>query len=138
MLIKSVFCLLIILCAVFHSNAQHNFESWTTANGLPQNQVNDIIQTRDGYLWLTTFNGLVRYDGVRFKVYNPGNTQELNTNRLWRLFEAPDGDLWITTENSGVIRYRDKKFKTYTVDDGLGDNKVFIRLFKQEKSFYLI
>ena len=46
--------------------AQHRFDSWTTESGLPQNSVNDILRTRDGYLWLATHGGLVRFDGVRF------------------------------------------------------------------------
>ena len=50
--------------------AQHQFESWTTENGLPQNSVNDIVQTRDGYLWLATFGGLVRFDGIRFVIFD--------------------------------------------------------------------
>ena len=58
--------------------AQHRFDSWTTENGLPQNSVNDILQTRDGYLWLATFGGLVRFDGVRFVIFDrstPGDRE---------------------------------------------------------------
>src|SRR6185436_5586025 len=124
MFTRSLLCFLIILVAAIDGYAQERFDSWTTDNGLPQNQINDIIQTRDGYLWFTTFNGLVRYDGARFKVFNPGNTKGLNTNRLLSLFEDPDGRLWITTEHSGVVRYRDGEFRTYTTQDGLPDNRV--------------
>ena len=52
-------------------------ENWTVADGLPINTINAIIQTRDGYLWLGTNDGVVRFDGVRFVVYNAGNTAEL-------------------------------------------------------------
>jgi hypothetical protein len=41
----------------------YNFSSWTTDDGLPQNSVYAILQTRDGYLWFTTLDGLVRFDG---------------------------------------------------------------------------
>src|SRR5678810_393305 len=95
---RSLFCFLFFLFAAFDGHAQDRFDSWTTNDGLPQNNINGITQTRDGYLWLTTFNGLVRYDGVRFKVFNPGNTKGLNTNRMLNLFEDPAGNLWITTE----------------------------------------
>jgi hypothetical protein len=73
---------------------------------------------------------------VRFKVFNPGNTRGLNTNRLLYLFEDPDGSLWITTEHSGVVRYKNGEFKTYTTKDGLPDNSVLIRMFKQETKSY--
>ena len=47
--------------------AQYRFDNWTTDNGLPQNSIHSIIQTRDGYLWMTTFDGLVRFNGVQFQ-----------------------------------------------------------------------
>jgi len=71
---------------------------WTTEEGLPQNTVNDICQTRDGYLWFTTLDGLVRYDGVRFRVSNKSNSPGLASNRLLRLVEDADGALWIGSD----------------------------------------
>src|SRR5438045_3012156 len=56
--------------AVSQSDAQYHFDVWTTDNGLPQNSVSAILQGRDGFLWFTTNDGLVRYDGVRFTVFN--------------------------------------------------------------------
>ncbi len=49
---------------------QYVHEAWTTENGLPQNSVTSILQTRDGYLWFGTQEGLVRFDGIRFTVFN--------------------------------------------------------------------
>ncbi|MFL6211963.1 MAG: two-component regulator propeller domain-containing protein [Pyrinomonadaceae bacterium] len=103
---------------------QYRFDNWNTDNGLPQNSVNAILQTRDGYLWLTTSDGLVRYDGVRFAVFNKGNTPGIKSNRCTALFEAQDGDLWIGTEDSGLMRYHAGAFTTYTTADGLRDNLV--------------
>src|SRR5688500_14763873 len=54
-------------------DAQYHFDVWTTDNGLPQNSVGSILQSRDGFLWFTTNDGLVRYDGVHFTVFNAGN-----------------------------------------------------------------
>src|SRR4051812_26512364 len=56
------------------ARAQYRFDHWTADNGLPQNSVRDIVQTQDGYLWFTTFDGLVRFDGVRFTVFNKSNS----------------------------------------------------------------
>jgi ligand-binding sensor domain-containing protein len=80
------------------AHAQYRFDHWTADNGLPQNSVRDIVQTRDGYLWLTTFDGLVRFDGVRFTVFNKSNSPGIITNRFVQLFEDAQGDLWATTE----------------------------------------
>ncbi len=57
--------------------AQYRFDHWTADNGLPQNSVRDIVQTRDGYLWLATLDGLVRFDGVRFTVFRLVHTPTL-------------------------------------------------------------
>ena len=113
-------------CAVAPTPAsgQFRFDSWTTDDGLPQVSVNSILQTRDGFLWLTTFGGLVRYDGLRFQVFNTGNTRGLRTSRLIRLFEDREGNLWISTEGQGLTRYKDEVFTTYTTQDGLPDNNI--------------
>lgn len=118
-----------VLPCLFASTAlaQHSpyrFDHWTTDDGLPQNSVNDICQTRDGYLWLTTLDGLVRYDGVRFTVFNKRNSPGLASNRLLRLAEDADGALWIGSEDAGVTRYAQGVFKTFTTQDGLPHNRV--------------
>src|SRR5262249_51920809 len=116
-----------IVCSLVAPNAmaQYRFDSWTTDNGLPQNSVNSIIQTRDGYLWLATFGGLVRYDGMNFKVFTPGNSKGLTTSRFLDLYGTGNSGLWISTENQGLSRYQNGLFMTYTKDDGLPGGKVF-------------
>lgn len=116
--------LFVSLFPFYSVSAQYRFDSWTTDNGLPQASVNDILQTRDGYLWLATFGGLVRFDGLRFQVFNTGNTKGLRTSRFLRLFEDRAGNLWIITEGQGVTRYKDDSFTTYTTDQGLFSNQV--------------
>lgn len=76
--------------AVIAPAAQFRFDSWTTDSGLPQATFNSVIQTRDGFIWATTYGGLVRYDGLRFQVFNAGNTEGLRTGRLLQLFEAAE------------------------------------------------
>ena len=98
--------------------AQFQFDSWTTENGLPQNSVNDILQTRDGYLWLATFGGLVRFDGVRFVIFDT-STDGIGSVRARRLHEDAHGTLWAATDDGMVIRYRDGRFRTYGRDHGL-------------------
>ena len=60
---------LFIVCSLT-LQAQYHVDTWTTVDGLPQNTVYSILQTRDGYIWFTTLDGLVRFDGVRFLIYN--------------------------------------------------------------------
>jgi signal transduction histidine kinase/ligand-binding sensor domain-containing protein len=76
--------------------------------GLPQNAVIAMTQTRDGYVWLGTQQGLARFDGIHFKTFNDGNTPGLDSTTITRLFEDSRGNLWIGTENGGVVMV-DKK-----------------------------
>ncbi|HMX28849.1 MAG TPA: two-component regulator propeller domain-containing protein, partial [Blastocatellia bacterium] len=103
---------------------QYRFDNWTTEQGLPQNSVLAITQTRDGYLWLATYNGLVRFDGVRFTVFDKNNTPAFKTNRFENLFEDPTGTLWLSIEDGGLIRYQNGVFTPLTVEQGLPSNTV--------------
>lgn len=118
----SIFCLMALLIT---AQAQYRFDSWTTDNGLPQNSVYSIAQTSDGYLWLTTLDGLVRFDGVRFEVFNKGNSSGLKNNRLRKIFVAPNDVLWLLTKSAGLVRFRNGEFKTFTVADGLLSNDIY-------------
>jgi signal transduction histidine kinase/ligand-binding sensor domain-containing protein len=99
--------------------------AWNTENGLPQNDVTQLIQTRDGYLWLGTNGGLVRFDGIQFTIFDSGNTPELRSNRILALAEDRDGTLWIGTQNGGLTSYSQGSFRTYTTRDGLPDESIF-------------
>ena len=97
---------------------------WTIEDGLPQNTVNAILQTRDGYLWLATFGGLVRFDGVSFTVFDVANAPELASNRMLSLYEDREGALWIGHEREGVSRYEGGVFTRFGEGDGLTDGDV--------------
>ena len=109
---------------VLTTRAQYRFDSWTTDDGLPQNSVYSITQTPDGYIWLTTLDGLVRFDGVRFTVFNKNNQKNLPGNRFVKFFAEADNTLWICMEESGLVRYRNGEFQTFTTADGLPSNLV--------------
>jgi signal transduction histidine kinase/ligand-binding sensor domain-containing protein len=118
-LLHSGVWLAILLLATASTPAQYRFNEWTTDNGLPHNTVYDIHQTRDGYVWLTTFDGLVRFDGVRFTVFNRANSPGISSNRFLRLYEDASGDLWAGTEDSGLVRYHNGHFTSYGKEQGL-------------------
>ncbi len=92
------------------AQAQFRIDRWTTNEGLPQNSITSLIQTRDGYLWMTTNDGLVRFDGVRFTVFNRNNSPVFPSNRLAGLFEDQRGRLWFYSENGGILFYENGRF----------------------------
>ncbi|HEY0760721.1 MAG TPA: two-component regulator propeller domain-containing protein [Acidisarcina sp.] len=98
-------------------------QSWQTENGLPQNTVRAVLQTRDGYLWLATDGGLVRFDGAQFVVFDKQSPAGLRSNAITALLEDRSGALWIGTTD-GLVRRRGAEFTSFTTADGLPANNV--------------
>src|SRR5690348_16752774 len=92
---------------------EYVFDSWHDADGLPQNSINAIVQTSDGYIWLATFEGLVRYDGVHFTTFDTLTTPGFTHNNVTALCESPAGVLWIGTQGGGLMRLQNDKFTSY-------------------------
>jgi ligand-binding sensor domain-containing protein/signal transduction histidine kinase len=107
-----------LLGATNSSVSDYSIDVWQTEQGLPQDSVTSVVQTRDGYLWLGTYNGLVRFDGVRFKIFDTHNTPEFGDSRITSLFEDADGTLWIGHETGDLTQLRAGKFSAVT----LGNN----------------
>jgi ligand-binding sensor domain-containing protein/signal transduction histidine kinase len=103
------------------STGQTDFtiDAWQTDDGLPQSSVKSIAQTPDGYLWLATFNGMARFDGVRFTLFDTSNLPRLPGNRIIRLHVDRAGALWLITEYYDLARLQNGLCKTFTSADGL-------------------
>jgi ligand-binding sensor domain-containing protein len=115
-----VLAALIGCCSIaYPASAQYRFDPYTTSNGLPQNTVAAVLQSGDGYLWIATYDGLVRYDGVRFTTLDKGNTPVLRSTQFLSLFEDTAGTLWAGTVDGGVVRYRDGRFTALGTREGL-------------------
>ena len=115
--IRSALSVCLLFAAAFTAAAQYRFDTWTTDNGLPQNGVRAITQTPDGYLWFTTFDGLVRFDGVRFRTFNKSNTPGIINNRFTGIFADTDGTVYATTMEDGVLTvYRNGEFTSLNSD----------------------
>jgi ligand-binding sensor domain-containing protein/signal transduction histidine kinase len=87
-------------------NPQYVIVHWSVQDGLPSARINDVVQTRDGYLWLATLNGLARFDGVRFERFSETDTLGLTSRLISCLFEDSEGRLWYGTE-MGQIGWKD-------------------------------
>lgn len=94
---------------------------WHVEDGLPQESVWAILQTRDGYLWIGTGGGLARFDGVRFQVF--GLAEGLPSLHVRALLEDRQGALWIGTAN-GLCRYWAGQFTSWTTRDGLAGDSI--------------
>ena len=103
-------CRLLPLCLIFLFVStifpQYRIENWSTEQGLPYKTVRSVLQTRNGYIWAATSDGLARFDGVRFTVFNTANSPGLKTNRLAQLAETADGSLRISSEDASLFRLK--------------------------------
>lgn len=92
---------------------QSRLSVWTSESGLPQNTIDSIVQTRDGYLWVGTEEGVARFDGVRFVVHDRQNAPALRSSFISSLFEGRDGTLWIGTYGGGLVRMRNGTIEAF-------------------------
>ena len=104
--------------------AQYVPTAITSRNGLPQNSVRSIAQSSDGYVWLATEEGLVRYDGNRTRVFDRRSDPILRDNFIQSIATAPDGSVWVSTR-SGISRYAHGSFVSHAPNAGLTLRLVF-------------
>lgn len=93
------------------------YESISTAQGLSQGMIFDLLQDTEGFIWVATKNGLNRYDGYGFKVFtnDPYNAHSLSSNTVVKLFEDSKGRIWAGTENAGLNIYDKQSGKFYRI-----------------------
>ncbi|WP_047498389.1 sensor histidine kinase [Terriglobus sp. TAA 43] len=118
-------------------SAQYRFTQWTPDTGLPQSGVRSIILTPDGYVWVATLNGLARFDGVRFKVYDKSTTPEMTSSRLIAMVETANGDLWIQSDDYNLLRIHHGTFQTLDEHYGVAPREVNAITFDEGKVWIL-
>jgi ligand-binding sensor domain-containing protein/signal transduction histidine kinase len=94
---------------------EFQLRSWDSEAGLPAARIQALAQTDDGYLWVGTSRGLVRFDGARFVVLNTNNTPALGDNRISCLLVSRSGDLWVGTEGGFLSRRRGSVFEAVSL-----------------------
>ncbi|MEM1093420.1 MAG: ATP-binding protein [Bacteroidota bacterium] len=95
----------------YEVHPDYTVRHWTTADGLPVNGGNDLLKASDGYLWISSRDGLTRFGGGQFTVFNTINTPALSSNRISLLHESADGHLWIEVRPQRLVRYRAGQFE---------------------------
>jgi signal transduction histidine kinase/DNA-binding response OmpR family regulator/ligand-binding sensor domain-containing protein len=93
------------------------YQTISTAEGLSQGMIFDMLQDNEGFIWVATKNGLNRYDGYSFKVFanDPYNSRSLSSNTIVKLFEDSKGRIWAGTENAGLNIYDKKTGQFYRI-----------------------
>ncbi|MBT9331905.1 sensor histidine kinase [Paracidobacterium acidisoli] len=103
---------------------QYGYQSWQTDTGLPQNTIHCIVQGHDGYLWIATEAGLVRFDGEQFVTWTRQTTPQLPGDLIYHLMEDHSGALWISTAG-GLARWQNGQLRSFGQSDGLPPGEVW-------------
>lgn len=117
--VKSLQALLFGLLTASVALGQFHSTQWNADAGLPQNSVRGIVQTPDGYIWVATLNGIARFDGVHFTVFDKSNTKGLTSNRFVAMSAGRNGDFWLVAEDGNVVWFHHGRFKTLGLPEGI-------------------
>jgi signal transduction histidine kinase/ligand-binding sensor domain-containing protein len=111
--------------------------NWNSSSGLPQNSINRIVQDKNGYIWVSTYGGLVRFDGFSFKTYTASEFPVLQSDRINSLFLDSNNQLWISNELGKLIIFDGKTFTDIT--NKFSDSHLNIFQFAEDSkgNFYL-
>ena len=111
--------ILFIVCSVIHPHAQNPFarykvEHYDSKNGMPNDFVMNTYQSKDGFIWLNSYSGYIRFDGKQFISFNSSNTPVFKADNSNSLFiESDDSTLWFPTQGSGLVAYKKGRFTSY-------------------------
>jgi len=130
-IISSILLIFLLTLVTYPQNAKLNFKHLTSDNGLSQNFISSILQDKKGFMWFGTKDGLNRYDGYSFIVYqhNPFDSATISANYITALFEDSRGYIWVGTLNGGLncfkretetfirIHFKSGTSKNYTTNE---------------------
>src|SRR5204863_1851779 len=101
----------------YTADPEYLIQTWKAEEGLPEDSATSVLQTPDGYLWFGTFDGLVRFNGSEFKVFDPANTPGMQGGGIENLHLDKQGRIWVSTL-SGLGVMEAGKWRTFTKNDG--------------------
>ena len=120
-----LFCVAGFTATAIETPQQYTRTVWRVSDGLPEDTVQALAESKDGLLWIGTTGGLARFDGAHIQLYGPGMAHALSVNSIFCLTLGKDGSLWAGTEGGGLLRLRGNGLRVYSKSDGL--TEAFVR-----------
>jgi ligand-binding sensor domain-containing protein/signal transduction histidine kinase len=120
-----------------HASFAYASRTWQMDEGLPNNSVQAIAQTADGYLWVGTLAGLARFDGVSFASFDARNTPEIRNSSISALCADRDGSLWIGADGGGLLRWQRGVFSRWSTTNGLAGEAVRVIYQTKDNSIWI-
>ena len=114
--------------------SRSSITQYTGDYGLISNNINSAIQARSGFIWITTYNGIMRFDGRRVDVFDRANIPFLATDAFYKVYEDFEGTLWFASQGSGIIAYKNNKFTKVDSTDQVLPKSVRCLLLEKDGS----
>ncbi len=112
-LIGLTFCVFSMTTFAQNPFSRLKVEHWNTKKEMPHDLILSVLQSKDGFLWMNSYSGLTRFDGVDFTTFNSRNLALLKNDNVYFISETADSTLWIGTQSSGLLAYKQGKFEQY-------------------------
>lgn len=103
-------------------NTDISYQKWTKDDGLPSNDIYDIVKSRNGFYYIGSSHGLVRFDGSDFRIYNTKTTDLIKANTIRSMMLDSSGKLWLSNGGNGVLIYDGDRFERLNEESGLSHN----------------
>ncbi len=118
--------------------SQYHVSTWTSDQGLPTQGVNGIIQSDEGYIWLATYEGLFKFNGINFNNIIPeASNSKIAVNSFKGLYKEPCGKIWMIANGGGLISFHENTWNVYSTNDGLTSNVVNSFLFNSQNKLWI-
>lgn len=95
-----------------------SLSQWTAEDGLSSNNLTDVYQDSEGLLWITSFNGVMIYDGERIEIYDINNLDILETDGFYTVVEGDNGSIYLGSQGSGILQYKNGNFSNIEINSG--------------------
>ena len=106
-----------------------SMDQWTGRDGLVSNNLTSVNQSSSKFIWITSFNGVLRFDGINFKLFDKTNLPFLSSNGFYLSYEDSKGNLWFASQSSGIIKYKNNQFQQILEKD---HNSLSVRCIKED------
>ncbi|MCX2742445.1 ATP-binding protein [Mangrovivirga sp. M17] len=110
---------------------------WSGRNSLISNNITSSLKSKSGYIWITSYNGIMRFDGVNIDIYDRRNLPFLITDAFYQIYETPDSTLFFVSQGSGLIKYNNEKFSQVKSKNGKIPQTITCLNFIENNSYYI-
>jgi signal transduction histidine kinase/ligand-binding sensor domain-containing protein len=116
---------------------QSAIAQWTGDNGLISNNITSAVRDHDGFVWITSYNGIMRFDGIQVYVYDQTKIPFLNTGAFYAVYEQKPGVLWFSSQNNGIVRLRNGKFDSIDPNHEILPKSIRCLRFSRDSSVWV-